>query len=407
MNRIIIGVLALFLAFSILPCWSSTLPSSNAIGELSVGLSVGSQTAVFTIHVPHPGVFTLSSLVKGKKGVERLWGPNWTEAGAFRITLPKGVVENREGVAELFTLDLKFKDVFGRAGRGERQFIKPMGFGWDPVRKEIFVADTGNDRVVKLSADGKFMTQYGGFGVAFKDDVEQQEECLDEPFDIAPGGFSNFYVSDQNNDRVCEFDAYRSFKGRVFPGKNERFEELDRPRGIVVDGENNIWVVDGRGDRILKVSPGGQKLFELGGFGWSAWKFKEPTQVAVDPEGRIFVCDRGNHRVGVFDKLGSFIREIHDHLKNPVGVAVDPDGLVAICDEGTGELGFYTLDGRRITFVGNAGGGPKDRFRSPADIIALDEVVYLLDSGNNRIVVFEKRRDAKSCTWQALPAVVK
>jgi sugar lactone lactonase YvrE len=386
-----------FLLLSALMIFSwSPLQAQSA--SFSVSLQVASQTTCFTMTLPQAGCVSIIASVKGKKLTERLWGPLWMEKGTFSLNFPTSKLTGKSGTVDWFSIDLEPLLSVGRQGSGERQFNHPSGIGWDAAMKEIYVADTGNDRIVRLSADGNYMAQYGGFGIAFGDRDEEREDSLDEPWDVAPGGFSNLYVSDQNNDRISEFDAYRSFKGTFFPKKDDKRSRLSRPRGLIMDGENNLWVVEGRGDRVLKFSPGGFKLFEIGGFGWSKWQLKDPTQVSVDSDGRIFICDRGNKRIQVFDRLGSHQNEIRDHLKSPIGVAVDPDGLLAICDESTSELGLYLQQGQRLAFWHEF--KPGDPFRTPSDVIVTADRLILADSGNHRILIFKRVRTAESRAWQ-------
>lgn len=380
---------------------SVTAPKQQAhsISEgLSLTVDVATATTRFSFILPKAGCVSIQGRSKTKRGNDRLWGPFWCDAGTHVATIPTDLVTGRKGILEVFSLSLAPKFVIGRSGKGERQFIRPMGLGWDPTSRELYVADTGNDRIVRLSSDGRFVSQYGGFGVAFGDASEEREDSLDEPWDVAPGGFSNFYVSDQNNNRICEFDAYKNYRGTTYPRDGDRAARLNKPRGVMVDGENNIWLADSREDRVLKLTPSGNKLFELGGFGWSSQKFKEPTQVAVDDSGRIFVCDRGNGRIGVFDRLGSYLNDIRTGLQSPTGVAVDPDGLVHVCDERTNEIRIFLPDGKLLSIL--PGISETDRFRYPADLVAISDVVYVLDSGNNRIVVLERRKDRQETPWQ-------
>ncbi|MBF0410377.1 MAG: NHL repeat-containing protein [Candidatus Riflebacteria bacterium] len=352
----------------------------------------------FKFSLASDGCFAVSGQVKGKNHVERLWGPSWLTKGTHCITLPASAVAEKSGVAEFFSVDFSHEFSVGRPGKGERQFVKPMGIGWDNVTKNLYVADTGNDRIVRLDSYGRFVSQYGGFGVAFGDKTEEKEDSLDEPWDVAPGGFSNFYLSDRNNNRIAEFDAYKSFKGNLFPKANDLKNRLNRPKGLFVDGENCIWIADSRADRVIKVAPSGEKLLEIGGFGWSQWKFKEPVQVAVDNYGTVFVADRGNRRIQIFDRLGSRINEIKDDIKSPVGIAVDNDGLIYVCDDEKNELSVFSIDGKKLRAI--SGISSDDPFRGPCDLVVLDEILYLLDSRNNRIVAFERKKNSIQVSWE-------
>lgn len=377
----------------------------SADGLVKVALRLASQTSEFHVTLAEPGCLSIGGSVRGRREMERIWGPEWVGSGTQIIKFPTARLTGRKGQVELFSIGMAPVEVIGRAGKGERQFIQPMGIAWDETTKHLYVADTGNDRVVKLTPDGRFVTQYGGFGVAFGDKSEEREDSLDEPWDVAVGGFSNLFVSDQNNDRISEFDAYRSYKGTFFPKGNDVRQRLNKPRGCIIDSENHLWVVDAMNDRVLKLSGTGGIMLELGGYGWSQQRFKDPTQIAVDVDGRIFVCDRGNQRLQVFDRLGGFVGEIRDHLKSPVGVAVDPDGLVWVCDEKTGEVGVYTPAGRRLCFSGADRDGV--RYRSPSDLVVLKDRAYLLDAGNHRLIVFERRRTVSAVAWQGPAPMVK
>jgi sugar lactone lactonase YvrE len=365
-----------------------------------------SETARFIFNLPHQGLVSIISTVPGKKQTDRLWGPRFMNAGTFKIDLPARRIVSRSGVIELFNIDVIPEKTFGSRGIGERQFSHPMGIDFDSTRKELLVADTGNDRIVKLSPEGRFISQHGGFGLAFGDRSEEREDSLDEPFDVAIGGYSDFFVSDQNNDRVCIFDAYQSYKGNLYPSeKDRRRGGLDRPRGIKVDFENNIWIVDGRADKIIKISSFGEKLFEVGGFGYSTYQLKNPNQVDINQHGEIYIADRGNGRIAIFDRLGSYLSEMKDHLKTPTGVAIDEDGLIIVCDDSTNELGVYTPRGIRLTYL--AATADNSPFRQPSDIAISEDRIFLLDSGNHRIITFARKKRGSAVAWQAKDAVLE
>ncbi|NCB40249.1 MAG: hypothetical protein EOM80_15930 [Erysipelotrichia bacterium] len=373
--------------------------------QMWVKLNIASDTASFRINLPQDGCVSILSTIAGRRQVERLWGPRFMSRGTYKLALPAGRVTNKTGTVELFKIELNAESETGSRGSGERQFNNPMGIDFDTVRNEILIADTGNDRIIRLTRDGRLVSQHGGFGLSFGDTSEEREDSLDDPFDVASGGFSNFYVSDQNNKRVCIFDSYRSYQGTLFPKVDDRRGRLDRPRGLKVDSENNIWLVDGRADRILKISANGDKLLELGGFGYSTMQLKDPTQVDLNDNGEIYIADRGKGRIAIFDRLGSFLGEMTDHLKSPTGVAIDPDGLILVCDDTTNEMGLYTPAGLRLSFFANASDNTK--LRRPSDIAVTESHIYLLDSGNHRVLSISRKKQAIRVPWQAAEAVLE
>lgn len=384
---------------------TNVIMAGNKDNCMWVKLMIASGTADFRINIPEDGCLSIIATVAGRQQTERLWGPRLMKKGTYKLALPAGRVENRIGTVELFNIAMIPQSIIGSRGSGERQFNNPTGIDLDKIKNEILIADTGNDRIVRLAADGRFIAQHGGFGITFGDRSEEKEDSLDDPYDVAVGGFSNFYISDHNNERICIFDSYRSYKGNLYPKSDDRRNRLSRPRGIKVDSENYIWVVEGRSDKVLKISPTGDKVFELGGFGFGTMQLKDPTQIDINDMGEIFIADRGRGRIAVFDRLGSFLYEIKDHLQSPSGIAVDTDGLILVCDEATHELGLYLNTGQRLSFINRA--DDQTPLRRPGDIAISATQIFLLDSGNHRLVRIERKKSAISVPWQATSAVLE
>lgn len=389
-----------------------SLLSSAAYAEdksdMWTSLETASGSAIFTMNLPEDGCLTINIDVQGRKKTERLWGPRFMEKGTYKLKFPENKIINGKGTIELYNIKLTPIKETGSRGSGERQFNNPQGIEYDYSRREILVADTGNDRIVRLGKDGRYISKHGGFGLSFTggSKSDEDESSLDNPYDVAAGGFSNFYVSDQNNNRVCIFDSYKSYRGNLYPkDKNDRRNRLNKPRGIKVDYENNIWVVDGRDDIVYKISANGSKLLDIGGFGYTEKQLKSPTKVDVGDDGSIYVADRGKSRIAVFDRLGSYKYEIKDHLKAPTGVSVDADGLVLTCDDTTNEMSLYTPQGKRITYLDSDSNG--NVFRKPTDLAVSEDTVYLLDSGNHRFIHIKRQKEGYSVTWQGPSTMVK
>lgn len=85
-------------------------------------------------------------------------------------------------------------------------------------------------------------------------------------------------------------------------------DTFDGPADVLVAPDGSIFVADGHGnDRIVKLSPDGEFLMEWGEEGTLLGQFNEPHALAMDSRGRLFVADRMNQRIQVFDQNGRFL----------------------------------------------------------------------------------------------------
>ena len=104
---------------------------------------------------------------------------------------------------------------------------------------------------------------------------------------------------DSLNFRVQHLDAAGNFISS-FGHAGDGAGEFDKPKGIVVDAKNRVWVVEGRSDRVQAYDADGQMLFTFGNTGSAPGQFFLPTGIALDQEGRIYVADGQNGRVEIF-----------------------------------------------------------------------------------------------------------
>ena len=130
---------------------------------------------------------------------------------------------------------------------------------------------------------------------------------------------------------------------------------FDSPHGLTVDPDDNIWVTDNVSHLVSKFSHDGKPLMTLGTKGVAGQDgnhFQGPTDVAVAPNGDIYVTDGyGNSRVAKFDRNGKFLLEWGQKgeedgkFQTPHGIALDDDGRVYIADRENIRLQVFDADG--------------------------------------------------------------
>jgi streptogramin lyase len=108
-------------------------------------------------------------------------------------------------------------------------------------------------------------------------------------------------------------------------------DTFDGPADVLVAPDGSIFVADGHGnDRVVKFSPEGEYLMEWGEEGTDYGQFNEPHTLAMDSRGRLFVGDRINQRIQVFDQNGRFLAVWPAIMAS--GMHITADDIVYVAD---------------------------------------------------------------------------
>ncbi len=157
------------------------------------------------------------------------------------------------------------------------------------------------------------------------------------------------------------------------PGVVGRSETtFDRPSGVTVAPSGEIFVTDGEAsnDRLVKFSAEGRYLLEWGTSGSGPGQFDNPHDVAVDARGRVFVADRGNSRIQIFDANGGFL-DAWTSFGRPSGIFVNR--LTGVLYSTDSQSNARTNPGvRRGIYVGSAVTGEVTDFIPDPDIELAD-----------------------------------
>ncbi len=226
-----------------------------------------------------------------------------TDNNTIREITPAGVVTTFAGSGTAGSAD----------GTGTAaQFDGPSGVAVDPTTGNVFVADTGNNKIRKITPAG-VVTTLAGSGTAGSADGTGASARFSFPYGVAVDPTtSNVFVADKGNNEIREITpagvvttlAGSGTAGSVDgPGTVARF---DLPSGVAVDPTTgNVFVADTENQKIREITPAGV-VTTLAGSGTpgsadgtgTAAQFYYPYGVAVDPTtGTVFVADTYNNKI--------------------------------------------------------------------------------------------------------------
>ncbi len=258
-------------------------------------------------------------------------------------------------------------------------FSKPVAISSDPDGF-IYIADQMNDRIVKLTPDGMFVTQWGKEGSG---DGEFRQ-----PFGIAADRDGFIYVTDSKNRRVQKFDSDGRFILKWdHAGKSE--EKFLFPTGITLDPKGDVYVSDTNLNQICKYSKNGVFLLKWGKTGNGDGGFYWPYGITSDQNGHIYVADSMNRQIQKFRSDGTFIDSWRDtELRTPFGLATDRFGQIYVTDKGSQHILIFDAEGNRVNQWGTP--GIRDgEFLKPAGItVNSDGIVFVSDDENDNIQKF-------------------
>jgi uncharacterized protein (TIGR03663 family) len=243
-----------------------------------------------------------------------------------------------------------FADLFsGDAPIGT--FNEPWGIAVGPDGS-VYVTDTWNHRVQKFTKDGEPIKTWGQYGQPLPE-LPETASSLWGPRGIAVDSNGRVLVADTGNKRIVIFDEDGNYitefgTGGFDPG------QFDEPVGVTVAPSGTVYVTDTWNQRVQGFIPS-----ETGDFyiptiqwdisGWFGQSLENKPFIAVDENENVFVTDPEGYRVIEFTSTGEFVRTWGAFGSGPEeiglasGIAIDQQGFVRVTDAGNNRILRYRL----------------------------------------------------------------
>ncbi len=222
----------------------------------------------------------------------------------------------------------------------------------------IFVADSNNNRIQQFSPSGELLNSWGTYASIL--DGEAPGGTLHQPWDVVTGKDNSLYIADTFNHRIQKLSSNGEFIKTVgIFAQGTSSDTLWGPRAIALDQKSNVFIADTGNKRVVIYDKDLNYITQFGGTGFEAGYFDEPVGIDVSDKGVVAVADTWNRRVQLFspDESGLVYTQTGEFdvdawygqsLDNKPYLAFSPKDTLFITDPEGGRILEFSLSGELI-----------------------------------------------------------
>ena len=217
-------------------------------------------------------------------------------------------------------------------------------WGWIPgvacdSQDRVFVYSRSEHPLILFDREGNFLETWG-------------DELLEDAHGIYIDSQDNVYCTERNTHCVHKFNALGEHVMTLgTPGLPSAEDGLPfrLPTDLVVASNGDLYISDGyENARVHRYSADGEWLHSWGEWGDGPGQFGLSHCIRIDAEERLWVCDRSNNRIQIFDLDGNYLDQ-WTGLRQPDTIFFDPSGEVVYIAELEQQVSIYTLDGTLLS----------------------------------------------------------
>ena len=227
----------------------------------------------------------------------------------------------------------------------------PPGVAWQDMsgvdidtKGDIYTLQRTPAKIMVFDSKGKYLRSWGDgmFPKAHALRVDRQ---------------NNIWITDRELHQVLKFtrggELLMALGTKGVAGDNDSKVALNGPADVAFGPNGDIFVADGESTntRIVKYAKNGTFLKMWGTKGSGPGQLQTPHSIVMDARGRLYVANRGNKRVEIYDQEGAYLGQI-TNAATPYGLAIAPDGILFVADGTAGSEGltvFNTRNGKILS----------------------------------------------------------
>lgn len=262
----------------------------------------------------------------------------------------------------------------------------PSGTSWQQMsgvdidsKGRVYALQRTPSRVMIFDPKGRFLGSWGDgmFPKAHALRIDRQ---------------GNVWITDRELHQVLKFTRdgklLMELGTKGVPGDNDSLVGLNGPADVAFGPNGDIFVADGESTntRIIKYSKNGKLLKMWGTKGSGPGQLEIPHSIVMDSRGRLYVANRGNKRIEIFDQEGEFLGQI-TNAATPYGLFVTRDDTIYVADGTAGSEGLTVLNTRNGKILSHISG------ITGAHMITVDRngAIYVAEVRGNAVQKFVRK----------------
>jgi len=239
------------------------------------------------------------------------------------------------------------------------------------VNDEVIVVDNTNKCAVVLDCNLTLLSVIG------------QGSGLENPNAIAISKDGIIAVSDWGSNQVKKYTIQGKLLSVIGTSRGSNDDQFDHPSGLVFSSDKALYIVDRGNSRVLVFQQDDKFSFTFGSKGSDPGQFQYPVRIAIDTDNKVLVSDWHDNHISVFSHTGSFISRIT--CDSPYAITVTTDGhIINSCDHGT-SITIWSPSHQLVHQLGKKGSQQGEFCHIEGVAMNSSGTIYVVEGDNKRL----------------------